>query len=145
MIAADSAPLPPVCQLHHPQLRAQTLLEPLDALLLRVHDQRPTLAGGQNGCVLNGHPIVWQALVVPGSHGGIICKHEDGIQAVCQGHGGLRQTEGRCQRVLSECRPQFVVVCRSCVRLKVLEPTFWDLRKGIHTLFRSSRRYCLVK
>lgn len=137
----DSAPLPSFCQLHHPELWAQTLPQPLDALLLRVHDQRPALAGGQNGSVLNGHPIVWQALVVPGSHSDIICKHEDGIQAVCQGHGGLRQTEGRCQWVLSECWAQFGVVCW----FKVLEPTFWDLRKGIHSLLRSSRRYCLVK
>ena len=31
---------------------------------------------------------------MPGSHGGIICKHEDGIQAVCQGYGDLEQKPG---------------------------------------------------
>lgn len=113
IIATDRGPLPSFCQLHHPQLWAQTLPQPLDALLLWVHDQRPTLAGCQNGSVLDGHPIVWQALVVPGSHGGIICKHEDGIQAACQGHRGLRQTEGRCQWELSECWPQFAARCCS--------------------------------
>lgn len=95
--ATDSGPSPALCQLHHPQLRAQTLPQPLDALLLWVHHERPTLAGGQDGGVLDGHPIVWQTLVVPGSHCGVICKHEDGVQAVCQGHRGLEQTGGRCQ------------------------------------------------
>ena len=64
---------------------------PLDALLLRVNDKWPTLTGGQDGSVLGGHPIIWQALVMPGSHSGIICKHEDWIQAVCQGYGDLEQ------------------------------------------------------
>lgn len=28
---------------------------------------------------------------MPSSHGGIICKHEDWIQAVCQGYRDLEQ------------------------------------------------------
>lgn len=84
---------PSLSQLHHPQLWTQTLSEPLDALLLRVNDERPTLTGGQDGSILGRHPIIWQALVMPGSHGGIICKHEDWIQAVCQGHTDLEREQ----------------------------------------------------
>ncbi|TNN78388.1 hypothetical protein EYF80_011372 [Liparis tanakae] len=80
-------------KLHHPQLWPEPVSDPLDALLLRVDDERPTLTGGQDGSVLGGHPVIWQALVMPGSHSGIICKHEDGIQAFCHGHRDLERKQ----------------------------------------------------
>lgn len=67
--------------------------DPLDALLLWVNDEWPTLTGGQNDSILSGHPIIWQTLVVPGSHSGIVCKHEDWIQTVCQGYRDLEQKQ----------------------------------------------------
>lgn len=80
-------------QLHHPQICAEPAPNPFDALLLWVGDEWPTLTGGQDGSVLNWHPNSWQTLVTPGSNGGFICKHEDWIQAVCQGDRDLEQKQ----------------------------------------------------
>lgn len=88
-IARSFSPFLP--QLHHLQLWPQSISDPFDALLLWVNDEWPTLTGGQDGSILGGHPIIWQALVMPGSHSGIVCNHEDWIQAVCQGYRDLEQ------------------------------------------------------
>lgn len=77
----------------HPELWPTAPADPLYALLLGVHHKSPALAGGQDGRALCRHPIVWQALVVPGSHGGIVWKHEDRVQVVCLVDGDLEHTE----------------------------------------------------
>lgn len=86
--------LPFLSQSHHPEFWFQSVSDPLDGLLLWINDEWPTLTGGQDGCIFSRHSIIWQALVVPGCHSGIICKHEDRIQAVCQGHRDLEQNQG---------------------------------------------------
>lgn len=129
---------PFLSQLHHLQLWPHSLSDPLDALLLWVNDEWPALTGGQDGSILGRHPIIWQALVMPGSHSGIVCNHEDWIQAVCQGYRDLEQKLGNDVTLAEALVAEQHVCCKKHF-------TFWEWRKGIQVFFRRSSRYSLVK
>lgn len=100
-------------QPHDPQMCTEPDLNPSDALLLLVSGEWPTLTGGQDGSILNWHPIIWQTLDTPGRNSGIICKHEDCIQTVCQGYQDLEQKQSRVATLAGKFTKCTVDVCSS--------------------------------
>lgn len=81
--------LPFLAILQHPQFGPKQVSDPLAGLLLRIHHQRPALAGHQDGCIFNGQPISWQTLVLPACHGGLVSQSKYRVQTVCQRDRGL--------------------------------------------------------
>lgn len=76
------------------QLAAVLVFDPLDALELGVHDERPALRVAQDGGVLRGHAVAREALVVPGGHVRIVGQQAQGVQAFGDGDGDLPGDKG---------------------------------------------------
>jgi hypothetical protein len=67
--------LPFLTNLGDPKALSIFVLDPLDALQLRVHHEWPALTVDENGSILHRHAICGEALILPGGHVGIICQH----------------------------------------------------------------------
>lgn len=75
---------PPLAHADDPQPSAVSVFDPLDALQLRVHDERPALAGSQDGGVLSGHPVSGQPLILPRGDVCVIRQHGQRVQVWCR-------------------------------------------------------------
>lgn len=85
--------LPLPTDLGDPEVFSVFILDPFDALQLRVDQEWPALAGEEDGGILHGHAVGGEALVLPGSHVGIVCQHPQGVQAGGDRDGDLRMKE----------------------------------------------------
>lgn len=79
----DCSVSPPLAHADNPQLLAVFVFDPLDALQLRIHDERPSLAGSQDGGVLCRHPVGGQPFILPRRDVCIVCQHGQGVQVWC--------------------------------------------------------------
>lgn len=95
------SPLP--ADLGDPQAFSVFVLDPFDALQLRVDQERPALTGDEDGGVLHRHAVRREALVLPGSHVGIIRQHPQGVQVGGDGDGDLRMK--KCPRTQNSSVP----------------------------------------
>lgn len=82
--------LPLPTDLGDPEVFSVFVLDPFDALQLRVNQERPALTGDEDGGVLHGHAVPREALVLPRRHVGIIRQHPQGVQAGGDRDGDLR-------------------------------------------------------
>lgn len=80
----DCSVSPPLTHADDPQLFAVFVFDPFNALQLRIHHERPTLAGSQDGGVLRRHPVGGQPFVLPCCDVGIVCQHSKGVQVRCR-------------------------------------------------------------
>lgn len=80
---------PPLAQADGPQLLPVFVLDPLDALELGVHDQRPPLGVAEDGGILGGCAVAGQPLVAPGSHISGVGEEAEGVQPWGDGDGHL--------------------------------------------------------
>lgn len=81
--------LPSLAHADDPQLFAVFVLDPLDALQLRIHHERPALAGSQDGGILRRHPVGGQPFVLPRRDICVVCQHGQGVQVWCRGNRDL--------------------------------------------------------
>mmetsp|Transcript_88795 Transcript_88795/g.236358 ORF Transcript_88795/g.236358 Transcript_88795/m.236358 type:complete len:236 (+) Transcript_88795:3089-3796(+) len=65
-------------RLHQPCV---ALLDPFDPLELGINHQRPSCAVGNDGPVLNGNTVRWQALSIPSSNSGRVAKQVQWLQS----------------------------------------------------------------
>lgn len=85
--------LPLLTDLGDPEVFSVFVLDPFDALQLRVNQERPAFTGDEDGGILHGHAVGREALVLPGSHVGIIRQHPQGVQAGGDRDGDLRMKQ----------------------------------------------------
>lgn len=85
--------LPLLANLSDSEVISVFVLDPLDALQLRVHHERPALAVEEDGGILQGHAVCRKALVLPGSHVSIIHQQPQGIQARGDRDGDLAKQQ----------------------------------------------------
>lgn len=57
------------------------VLDPFDALQLRINHKRPALTVDEDGGILHGHAVCREALILPGSYISIISQHPQGVQS----------------------------------------------------------------
>lgn len=66
------------------------VLDPLDSLQLRVHHERPTLTGSDNGGILSGHSVSRQLFILPCCNVCVICQHGERVQVRGHRDGNLK-------------------------------------------------------
>lgn len=72
--------LPLLANLGDTELFSILVLDPFDALQLRVDHERPALTVDEDGGIFHGHAVCREALILPGSHISIISQHPQGVQ-----------------------------------------------------------------
>jgi hypothetical protein len=64
--------LPLLANLGDPEFFSIFVLDPFNALQLRVDHERPALTVDEDGSILHGHAVSRETLILPGSHFSII-------------------------------------------------------------------------